>query len=331
MGTGASIPLNLKGGSLQDLPLKSSHLVLGAVGPMLQLAREAVTAWMVILTGGNTQEIWLHLSCLPKIWTQGFCATQDGDRLLCVSIQHGRQKRLHTQTTRMMLVLKHGAHLQMHLIWHNHHLMVVSIPVLDLTLGARVMHIAPLQQIRQAGGRPPVNHALDGVTPPRNPLLVLGAGATLHKEATVAACKNVGSPGAPKTSLLLGKTPMPRLNLRVGVKAPSHPIVGVMTQEGTVELAMNGVTLEKARRTDHPTLPGREMEQDGKKILVDGENHPQVQDGEIHNAPMPMQHRVGATSLRRGAMAVVLVGASGEGQALLNKVDPVGEEAMGEE
>lgn len=332
MGTGASIPVNLKGGSLQDLPVKSSHSVLGVVGPMLQLVREAVIAWMVILTGGNTQEIWPHLCCLPRTWTQGFCATQGGDRPLYVSTQPGRRKKLHAQVRRMMLVLKPGAHLQMHLIWHNHHLMVMSIQVLDLTLGARVMCIALLQQLHQAGEHLPVNHALDGVTTPRNPLLVMVVGATLHKVATVVACKKVGSPGALKTSLLHGMTPTPRVNLRVGVKAPSHPMVGAPTQEGTVVLVMSGVTLEKERRMDHPALPGREMEQDGKKALVVGENHPQVEAGEMHNAPMP-QHRDGVTSLRRVAMAVMLVEAwvHGEVQALSNRAVLVGEEAMGEE
>ena len=147
---------------------------------------------------------------------------------------------------------------------------------------------------------------------PRSPRLDLGAGATPHLEATVATCKKVDSPGALKRSLPPGMTPMPSQNLRVGVRGPSpNPMDGAMDPEETVGLAVNGVTPEKGRRMAHPALPGMERDQAGRRALVDGENpaHQLGEAGEIHNAPLPQHRSVGVTSLRRAAVAIVVVGA----------------------
>lgn len=115
LGTGVSIPtVRQKDGILQALPLKSSSTILGSVGPMLQLVREAVTAWNAVLEGGTAhQEMRLPLFCQPRIWTLGFCATQAGDKHQCGSTQLGRPKKLHAPTARMTLELMPGAHPQM--------------------------------------------------------------------------------------------------------------------------------------------------------------------------------------------------------------------------
>lgn len=113
--TGVSIPtVRPKDGIPQALPPKSSSTTLGSVGPMPQPAREAVTAWNFILTGGSThQEMRLPLFCLPRIWTLGFCVTQAGVKHQCVSTPLGRLKKLHAPTIRMTLELNPGAHPQM--------------------------------------------------------------------------------------------------------------------------------------------------------------------------------------------------------------------------
>lgn len=127
--TGVSIPtVSPKDGIHLALPPKSTNLILGVTGPMLQPVREAVTAWNAILAGGTThQGMNPLLLCLPKTWTPGFCATQAGDKHLYASTPLGRRKKLHAPTTRMTLELMPGAHPQMQPMQDQHQLLAMPV------------------------------------------------------------------------------------------------------------------------------------------------------------------------------------------------------------